>query len=178
MTQYRRHFRQGGTYFFTVNIANRSLPLLTRHIHLLRQAFISVRNDLPFTQDAVIILPDHLHTIWTLPQGDSDFSTRWKKIKARFSRSIAVTTPASPSRKQKGERNIWQRRFWEHVIRNDLDYQRHLDYIHYNPVKHGYCSQVKDWPYSSFHSYVAAGVYTEDWTGNSDLTNSAENFGE
>jgi len=178
MTQYRRQFRQGGTYFFTVNIADRSQPLLTQHIHELRQAFISVRHEHPFTQDAVIILPDHLHAIWTLPPGDSDFSTRWKKIKARFSRALPITSSTSSSRQNKGERNIWQRRFWEHIIRDDLNYQRHVDYIHYNPVKHGYCTQVKDWPYSSFHRFVTAGIYTEDWAGVTDLASSNNNFGE
>ena len=178
MTQYRRHFRQGGSYFFTVNIADRSQPLLIRHIHDLRQAFISVRQQHPFTLDAIIILPDHLHTIWTLPPDDSDFSTRWKKIKAQFSRALPITAPVSASRQHKGERNVWQRRFWEHTLRDEMDYQRHLDYIHYNPVKHGYCSQVKDWPYSSFHRFVAAGIYPENWAGIINLKDPETSFGE
>jgi putative transposase len=115
--------------------------------------------------EAIVILPDHLHCIWTLSEGDDDFSTRWRQIKAAFSRQLPKTERHSQSRLNKGERGIWQRRFWEHAIRGDADYQRHVDYIHYNPVKHGYVTRVVDWPYSSFHRFVRLGVYPSGWAG-------------
>jgi putative transposase len=116
-----------------------------------------------------VILPEHLHAIWVLPEGDDDFSTRWRQIKASFSRAMPKSERCSTSRLKKGERGIWQRRFWGHAIRDDLDYQRHVDYIHYNPVKHGHVQRVADWPYSSFHRFKRMGVYEEDWTGGDSL---------
>ncbi len=165
MTEYRRHFVPGGTYFFTVNLAERSQRLLVEHIALLRRAFAETRREHPLELDAVVILPDHLHAILTLPPGDADFSVRWRKIKARFSRGLPRAERRSASRIGKGERGIWQRRFWEHAIRDEEDLRRHMDYIHYNPVKHGHCRRVVDWPYSTFHRYVASGVYALDWAG-------------
>ncbi|WP_051463707.1 REP-associated tyrosine transposase [Leptolyngbya sp. PCC 6406] len=108
---------------------------------------------------------DHIHSIWTLPQDDADFSTRWQRIKARFSlRCPDIYKPQpSSSRSRKGEQAIWQRRFWEHQIRNEADFSQHVDYIHYNPVKHGLVDKPRDWPYSSFHRYVADGAYSVDW---------------
>jgi putative transposase len=122
-----------------------------------------VKNEMPFIIDAIAILPDHLYTIWRLPEGDSDYSNRWRKIKGEFSARIPKTENISKSRMSKGERGIGQRRFWEHAIRNELDYERHMDYIHFNPVKHGYCESAIDWPFSSFHRYVKQGVYASDW---------------
>ena len=117
--------------------------------------------------DAVVILPDHLHCIWQLPEKDSDFSSRWRLIKAHFSRSITTTQEyISKSRLRKNERGLWQRRFWEHVICDEKDYVRHIEYIHYNPVKHGYVHRVRDWKYSSFHRWVTHGVYPIDWDTN------------
>jgi putative transposase len=113
----------------------------------------------------MVILPDHLHTIWTLPDGDHDFSQRWRQIKSAFSREIAKEERISQSRLRKQERGIWQRRFWEHVIRDEEDFNRHVDYIHINPVKHGYIQKVADWPYSSFHQYVRLGILPVDWAG-------------
>ncbi|BAZ92717.1 transposase [Thiohalobacter thiocyanaticus] len=165
MTQYRRHYVAGGTYFFTVTLADRSSRLLTEQIALLRRAVRETRLEHPFNIDAIVILPDHLHAIWTLPVGDADFSVRWRKIKARFSRRLPKLAAVSRSGRQKGERGVWQRRFWEHAIRNPLDLRNHIDYIHYNPVKHGHCRRVSDWPYSSFHRYCASGVYPRDWSG-------------
>ena len=165
MTHYRRHFVAGGTYFFTVNLAERSQSLLTEHLALLRGAIAATKREYPFTIDAAVILPDHLHAIWTLPAGDADFSVRWRKIKGRFSRSLPRTERRSASRIVKGERGIWQRRFWEHWIRDEEDLRRHVDYIHYNPVKHGHCRRVEDWPYSTFLRYVALGIYHRDWAG-------------
>lgn len=130
MANYRRNFAVGGTYFFTVNLADRRRALLTEHIGLLRASFRSVRARHPFTIEAAVILPDHLHTIWTLPDGDSNFAGRWRLIKSAFSRGLPGGEVISVSRTGKGERGIWQRRYWEHTVRDDDDFARHLDYIH------------------------------------------------
>ena len=163
MTAYRRYRLKGGCYFFTVALAERRGSLLTDNIQGLRTAFREVKQAHPFEIEAIVILPDHLHCIWTLPEGDDDFSTRWRQIKAAFSRQLPKTERCSKSRCNKGERGIWQRRFWEHAIRDEVDYQRHADYIHYNPIKHGYVIRAVDWPYSSFHRLVKLGVYSNDW---------------
>ena len=176
MTDYRRNFLAGGSFFFTVNLAQRRLGLLTEHIEELRIAFRETRRRHPFTIDAMVVLPDHLHTVWTLPEGDADFATRWQRIKSAFSRSLPTGEPISDSRAAKGERGIWQRRYWEHTIRNENDYMRHIDYIHINPVKHGLVSRVRDWPYSSFQRLVKLGIYPEDWAR--DLADPGGNFGE
>jgi putative transposase len=110
-----------------------------------------------------VILPDHLHCIWTLPPEDTDFLTRWGLKKGQFSRGIEKRESISRSRSTRGERGIWQRRFWEHLIRDDEDFNRHIDYIHWNPVKHGWAKHVADWPYSSFHHYVRRGLYPANW---------------
>jgi putative transposase len=118
---------------------------------------------LPFEIDAVVVLPEHLHAMWTLPPGDADFATRWKLIKSEFSRSCPASATLSRSQAAKGERGIWQRRYFEHLIRDDNDYARHADYIHYNPVKHGWVRSSAEWPYSTFHSFVERGIYSADW---------------
>ncbi len=169
MPQYIRAFVPGGTFFFTVVTLERRLQLLTRHITRLHQAFAAVRAQKPFVMNAVVIMPDHLHCIWTLPTDDADFSSRWQAIKSRFSRALPACEHVSPRRAKKGERGIWQRRFWEHVIRDELDFERHADYIHYNPVKHGHARTVAAWPHSSFHRYVARGLYPLDWAGNDEI---------
>jgi putative transposase len=176
MTDYRRNLLAGGRFFFTVNLAERRLKLLTDHIEKLRTAFRETRRHHPFTIDAMVVLPDHLHTIWTLPEDDADFATCWRLIKSAFSRSIATGERISNSRAAKGERGIWQRRYWEHTIRDDDDFARHIDYIHINPVKHRLVTRVADWPYSSFHRLVKLGIYPSDWAG--DVLNDSENFGE
>ncbi|MFZ2452728.1 MAG: transposase [Methylovulum miyakonense] len=165
MTNYRRYRIEGGCYFFTVNLAERKRQLLVEHIGLLRAAFREVMVAHPFKVEAVVVLPDHLHTIWTLPEDDTDFSLRWRQIKSAFSRGLVKNDRISASRARKQERGIWQRRFWEHAIRDSNDFQRHVDYIHYNPVKHGYVGQVTDWPYSSFHRFVHLGYLPVDWAG-------------
>ncbi|MDS4030693.1 MAG: transposase [Candidatus Contendobacter sp.] len=165
MTAYRRHRVSGGTYFFTVNLAERDRRLLTEHIGALRDAFRRVRAAHPFRIEAVVVLPDHLHTLWTLPAGDHDFSLRWRQLKSAFSRAMETEEHLSASRARKRERGIWQRRFWEHAIRDEEDFSRHVDYIHYNPVKHGHVKSVVEWPYSSFHRHVGWGVYPADWAG-------------
>ena len=143
MTNYRRNFLGGGTFFFTVNLADRRSCLLTTHIDLLRQAFRDVRRRHPFEIEAVVILPDHLHAVWTLPEGDADFALRWRQIKAGFSRALPGGESVSSSRTGKGERGVWQRRYWEHTVRDEKDFARHVDYIHFNPVKHGHVTRVR-----------------------------------
>jgi putative transposase len=166
MPQYIRAFIPGGTFFFTVAILERRRSLLTQHIAELRNAFTAVRAKKPYTMNAVVILPDHLHCLWTLPAGDADFSTRWQAIKSHFARAIPASENLSPRRQKKGERGIWQRRFWEHAIRDENDFERHADYIHYNPVKHGHARSAAMWPHSSFNKFVARGLYPADWGGN------------
>ena len=160
---YRRAKIPGTTYFFTLVTEHRR-PLLIEHIDRLRAAFRHVQEKRPFRMEAIVVLPDHLHTLWTLPEGDSDYSTRWMQIKRKFSSGLSAV-PSNPSQASKREKGIWQRRFWEHCIRDELDWRNHLDYIHYNPVKHGLITRVCDWPYSSFHRFVERGWYSEDWGG-------------
>lgn len=150
MPNYRRIYIPGGTYFFTVNLLDRSSDLLIRHVDVLRHAYAFAQQELPFDTIAIAILPDHLHCLWQLPEGDRDFSNRWRLLKARFSELLpAEGTPLT----SRGERNIWQRRFWEHAIRDERDLEMHVNYIHFNPVKHGYVTDVNDWPYSSWHRW-------------------------
>jgi putative transposase len=165
MTNYRRNFLAGGSFFFTVNLADRRQRLLTERIDLLRRAFKEVRKRHPFAIEAIVVLPEHLHAIWTLPEGDADFALRWRLIKAAFARQLPPGESVSPSRAGKAERGIWQRRYWEHTLRDEEDLVRHADYIHFNPVKHGHVKRVKDWQYSSFHRMVRLGLYPEDWAG-------------
>jgi putative transposase len=154
----------GATYFFTVALAERrGNDRLVRDIGALRDAFRQTRDAHPFRIDAIVVLPDHLHCLWTLPAGDDDFPLRWRLIKARFSRSLMANERISPSRARKGERGIWQRRYWEHLIRDKDDFRRHADYIHYNPVRHNYVETARDWPYSSFRLWVRKGLYPVDW---------------
>jgi putative transposase len=170
MPDYRRFRVPGGTYFFTINLLDRRSDLLVRHIDALREAVRRTRRERPFVIDAWVVLPDHMHCVITLPAGDDDFSNRIKAIKIRFSRSIPATERRSRVRVARGERGIWQRRFWEHAIVGDLDYARHMDYVHFNPVKHGHVTRARDWPYSTFHRAIRAGLYTADW-GAGDLEN-------
>ena len=164
----------GGTYFFTVVMYKRQRIFNDDVVvDMLREAFKTVRAELPFTIDAMVVLPDHLHCIWTMPEHDDDFSTRWKKIKTYFTKTYkyrvggAITQPTK-SMQNKGEIGLWQRRFWEHTIRDDKDYQRHCDYIHYNPVKHGLVDRVSKWKYSSFPRFVEKGIYPINWAGPGD----------
>ncbi|KUM04586.1 transposase [Chromobacterium subtsugae] len=163
--RYRRSMAEGGTWFFTVNLADRRQDYLTRHIDVLRQVVRQVRNRHPFEIVAMVVLPDHFHAVWALPQGDADYATRMALIKAAFSRSLPKVERIRESRERKRERGIWQRRYWEHQIRDEADLQAHVDYIHYNPVKHGHAERVADWPYSSFHRYVRQGWLPADWAG-------------
>ena len=165
---YRRYRVAGGSYFFTVNLQNRDRPLLIEHIDALRQAVRRVRELMPFHIDAWVVLPEHLHALWTLPEGDADFPRRWQAIKMGFSKRVTKGEALSESRRRRGKRGIWQRRYWEHTIRDDRDYAAHLDYIHFIPVKHGLVADVAAWPYSSFHRCVAIGLYPADWAGSDD----------
>ena len=144
MSRYRRADIKGGTYFFTVVLADRPSDLLSRNIDLLRQIYASVQKAHPFETIAIRILPDHIHAIWSLPPQDADFSRRWNLIKGGFSRRLPSNQTRSPSKIAKREKGIWQRRYWEHVIRDDTDLARHIDYIHFNPVKHGLVARVRD----------------------------------
>lgn len=176
--RYRRADVKGGTYFFTVNLLERHRTLLVDHVDALREVIREVKVRHPFQIDAMVILPDHLHALWTMPEGDADFSMRWMLIKAGFSRQIPKEERRNASRQNKGERGIWQRRYWEHLIRDDRDFARHADYIHYNPVKHGHARTVADWRHSTFHEYVRREVYPPGWGGvvTSDVV--GKGFGE
>jgi putative transposase len=152
-------------FFFTVVLGERPSDLLVRHIDRFRRIYKSVREQHSFETVAICILPDHLHVVWSLPQGDANFSLRWSLIKSGFSRGLPGYTPRNSSKIRRRERRIWQRRYWEHAIRDDADLERHVDYIHFNPVKHGHVLRVCDWPFSSFHRYVARGMLPLDWGG-------------
>jgi len=175
MVHYRRNLVPGGTFFFTVTLDDRRSSTLIDHIELLRAAFRETHNERPFVIDAIVILPDHLHAIVTLPPGDSDFSDRWRRIKGSFTRSV-LAAGAKISRDHRGEYSLWQRRFWEHTIRDERDFERCTDYVHFNPVKHQLATSPSDWPFSSLHRYVRAGILPPDWGGGGGTDKS--NFGE
>jgi putative transposase len=177
MPQYRRVKIEGGWFFFTVALADRSAGLLVRYVGRLRTAYATRQKRDPFETIAICVLPDHLHAIWALPPNDADFSRRWSLIKHDFSCGLPADPNRSASKVEKREKGIWQRRYWEHAIRNETDLRRHIDYIHYNPVKHRLVSRACDWPYSSFHRYVARELLPIDWGG--DARQSADiSFGE
>ena len=163
--QYRRAYVSGGIYFFTVVTANRC-PLFVDQANrrILREAFRKVRQQLPFRVDAIVLLPDHLHCIWTLTAGDADYPKRWRLIKTWFTKHCdQELRDLYLSDSKKNNPGIWQKRYWEHLIRDEEDYRRHVEYIHYNPVKHGYVQRPWDWAYSSFRRYVRSGHYLMDW---------------
>ena len=162
MVRYRRCRVAGGTYFFTVTLHDRGASTLVDHIDTLREVLRAAVRARPFVVDAMVVLPEHLHAVWTLPPGDDDYAGRWWVVKSRFTRSLAKAGRVRP-RNAKGEYDLWQRRYWEHTVRDEADLARHVDYIHYNPVKHGWVDRVCDWPHSSFHRFVARGDYLEDW---------------
>jgi len=174
MTDYRRIYIPGATWFFTVNLAERhGNRLLVEKIDLLRLAFSYVKERRPFRMNAVVVMPDHLHCIWTLPIGDADYSTRWSLLKGHFSRAIDKGEKISKSRGNRRERGLWQRRFWAHLLQDQEDFNKHVDYIHWSPVKHGWVQRVADWPHSSFHRYVEMGVYPIGWGHSGDFIISA-----
>ena len=167
MSNYHRNFAPGACYFFTQVTYHREPWLCEASTRVtLREAIVHVRRKHPFTIEAWVLLPDHLHCLWRLPERDSDYSTRWSLIKSwvtNHMRPSLLLAPQATSRTKRGEKSLWQRRFWEHTIRNDQDYRAHCDYIHFNPVKHSFCQAPKDWLYSSFHRFVKEGRYEVDW---------------
>ena len=158
---YRRVYSPGAHYFFTL-VTEQRKPLLIKNIDRLRKSFRKVINTHPFILEAIVVLPDHLHAMWKMPEGDANFSLRWNLIKRNFSAGLNIESN-SPSKLRKREKGVWQRRFWEHQLRDELDWNNHLDYIHFNSVKHGLVARVEDWPYSSFHRYVRKGWYESGW---------------
>jgi len=174
MPNYRRAKTSSTTYFFTI-VTYRRQPILCLNESraVLKEVVSEIARRYPFTVDAWVLLPDHFHCIWTLPEGDSDYSTRWALIKKDFTKIISKTTITSTpnqSRKSHREGTVWQRRFWEHQIRDDIDYKKHMDYIHFNPVKHKLAESPGDWPYSTFHRLVSQGLYEEDWGCGKEIT--------
>ncbi|MDT8439066.1 MAG: transposase [Wenzhouxiangellaceae bacterium] len=176
MPNYRRDRTPGGTYFFTVALRDRSSTVLLDRIDDLRAAVRKTRHRMPFEIIAWAVLPEHMHCLWKLPEGDADYATRWRMIKTRFSRCIPSANTGNRSLQHRSEKGIWQRRYWEHRIRDESDLQAHADYIHFNPVKHGLCAQAIDWPHSTFTHWVAAGRYAPEWGISEDAIKG--NFGE
>ena len=167
MRRYIRAEAAGATYFFTLTLQDRSARYLVDHIAELRACLRTVKERHPFDIEAMVVLPEHLHALWRLPVDDSDYSTRWMLLKQAFTRRLEqrglLPPEASRARGNKGERSLWQHRFWEHQIADEDDYARHVDYIHFNPVKHGWVLRARDWPYSSLHRYVREGILPADW---------------
>ncbi|MGQ3888238.1 REP-associated tyrosine transposase [Legionella sp. CNM-1927-20] len=164
MVHYRRDTTPGGTYFFTIALRNRKSKLLTCHINLLGDAFRHVKGKYPFHVEAIVVLPDHMHAVWSLPDEDVNYSLRWHQIKSYFTKGL-IKSGFTIKPDKRGEYHLWQRRFWEHRIRNESDLQAHVDYIHFNPVKHGYVATANEWLYSSFHRYVQFGLLDKNWGG-------------
>jgi putative transposase len=163
---YRRAWYAGGTYFFTVNLLQRrDNSLLIKHIDILRSVVKKVKNKHPFIIHSWVVLPEHFHCVIELPPDEMNFALRLRLIKSGFSKAIPKTECRSDVRIKRGERGVWQRRYWEHLIKNEADYQAHMDYVHINPVKHGLVRDVKDWQYSTFHRWVKLGIYPVDWGG-------------
>jgi len=164
--RYRRAIVAGGSFFFTL-VTEKRRPLLATPgaVEILREAIRRVRASRPFDLDAIVVLPDHLHCIWMLPQGDADFATRWRLIKTWFTKHCDRALRTEPGKVRDGRREqaLWQHRYWEHMLRDERDFERHADYIHYNPVKHGYAASPMEWQHSSFRHYVEAGIYDAAW---------------
>ena len=181
MPNYRRADIGGGTYFFTVVTYRRQRFLCDDDVrNVLREGIEKTREGYPFVIDAWVLLPDHLHCIWTLPLGDANFGIRWAMIKRHVSKHckrLKHDNWLNESKRKRKESTVWQRRFWEHQVRDERDYKIHADYIHFNPVKHGVVRYVKDWPYSTFHRYAKNGIYPENWGGEIEK-NDGGNFGE
>ena len=165
MPNYRRVRMPGGTYAFTVNLLERRRTLLVDHIDTLRESFRIAHAARPFALLAWVILPDHLHCVWRLPDGDDDNGTRWRHIKSHFSHTLPAGERLSERRQEKAERGIWQRRYWERWVRDEEHLRRCIDYVHINPQKHGHVARLAEWPHSSFHRYVKARWLAADWGG-------------
>jgi putative transposase len=165
MADYRRNLVQGGSYFFTVNLADRRSTLLVDRIEELRLVVRTVRLRRPFQIDAWVVLPDHMHCVWTLPEYDADYAGRWRAIKTGYTYALRRLGYCQP---------VWQARYWEHTIRDERDFAVHIDYVHLNPYKHGHVTRVRDWPYSSFHRFVRAGIYPVEWLADIDEISAGE----
>jgi putative transposase len=167
MRRYIRANAAGATYFFTVVLQDRQARWLVEHVDVLRACVSAVKARHPFHIDAMVVLPEHLHAVWTLPLGDADFAIRWRLVKRSFTRCLnaagLLDHTAAAAKRGADERSLWQRRYWEHQIRDLDDFGRHVDYIHFNPVKHGWVQRAGDWPYSSFHRYVRQGLLPANW---------------
>ena len=178
MATFRRSTTEGATWFFTVATYQRQ-PILSHPdaLEALRDAVREVRNEYPFETIAAVVLPEHLHVIWTLPEGDANYPLHWALIKRKTTQRVRhlVTSPLTESMKARNESGFWQRRYWEHEIRDVHDLAQHVDYIHYNPVKHGLTARVSDWPHSTFHRYVSEGLLAVDWSDDNPING---NFGE
>ncbi len=163
MVQYRRNKVKGGTYFFTITLRDRRLDILTRRIDDFRACYNKVKQQYPFKTLSYVVLPEHGHFLWQLPPDDDDYILRWREIKKRFTQMLKKDIPLV--RNKHGEYNLWQRRYWEHTIKDERDFESHVNYIHFNPVKHGLVHRVQDWPYSSFFHFVDRGMLGLDWAG-------------
>lgn len=167
MRTYIRSDTPGASYFFTLTLEDRGARYLVDHVAVLRSCVAQVKERHPFDIEAMVVLPEHLHALWRLPVDDADFSTRWMLVKQAFTRKLVETgvlpPEASAPRGRRGERTVWQKRFWEYQVQDDADFARHVDYIHFNPVKHGWVLRARDWPYSSLHRFVREGKLPEDW---------------
>ena len=174
MVFYRRNRVPGGTYFFTITLRDRSSSILVDRVYDLRKVLSSVMREHPFKIAAMVVLPEHLHALWVLPPGDNNYPGRIRLMKSRFTHTM-VKAGIPIQRNAKGEYDLWQRRYWEHTIRDEQDFERHVEYTHWNPVRHGYVTRVADWPHSTFHRFVTKGVYPHDWAGSQTQSGS---FGE
>ena len=168
MPNYRRFNVSGGSYFITQITYQRETWLCSNiGRKALREAIENVRQKYPFSIEAFVLLPDHFHCLWTLPLDDGNISVRLRLIKTyitkNYQQELGINLAISQSRQKRKESNLWQRRFWEHLIRNDKDFASHCDYIHYNPVHHGFCNNPQDWQYSSIHRFIDQGIYPPDW---------------
>lgn len=182
MPNYRRLKQAGGTFFFTLITYKRQQILTSPESRMiLKNVIEKTRQKYPFSIEAWVLLPEHIHCIWRLPPSSSNYSMRWRLIKSGFSRGVKSLYHKpewlTGSKRKHRESSIWHRRFWEHMIRDEDDYRAHMDYVHYNPVKHGLVKQVKNWPYSTFHRYVKQGIYSGNWGGNLVL-NFEKDYGE
>ena len=162
MVNYHRSRAAGGTFFFTVNLRDRRRALLVDHIIALRCIVRAVNIELPFTIDAMVVLPDHWHAVWTMPPDDLGYARRIRLIKARFPKHL-LREGVDIDKDEHGEYKLWQRRYWEHTIRDDRDFEAHVNYVHINPVKHGHVARATDWPHSTIHRYVGRGLLVPDW---------------
>ncbi len=162
MVMYRRNRVAGATYFFTVNLRDRKSTLLLEHATAFREIVRGVKQHLPFTLDAMVVMPNHWHAVWTLPIDDDNYASRLRLVKARFTKHL-VKQGISIAQDERGEYELWQRRFWEHTVRDDRDFEAHVNYIHINPVKHGYVTRATDWEHSTIHAYVERGLVPVDW---------------